>query len=86
MPTNSPASRRPKFSLIAGPQIHAAVERACGARAVRGGRLLREHEVEFQLDVFELRLRNETPTSLARFGLSANDDAVFHFPTGVDDV
>src|SRR5262249_45512347 len=36
-----------------------------------------------QFDIFELRLRNETPTSLTRSGLSANDDAVLHFPTGV---
>jgi hypothetical protein len=27
-----------------------------------GGRLLGEHEVELQFDIFELRLRNETPT------------------------
>src|SRR5262249_11392580 len=51
--------------------------------AVRGGRLLSEHKVEFQFDIFELRLRNETPTPLTRPGLSANDDAVLDFPTGV---
>src|SRR5439155_7382519 len=55
------AGLRPlKAHLIAGPQIHAAVVRACGTRAVRSGRLLGEHEVELQLEVFESRLRNET--------------------------
>src|SRR5205823_5789922 len=38
---------------------------------------------ELQFDIFELRLRNETRTSLTTIGLSANDDAVLHFPTGV---
>src|SRR5262245_15051236 len=55
----------PEVHLVTGPKIHAAVVRAVGARAVRGGRLLGEQEVELQLDVFESRLRDETPASLA---------------------
>src|SRR5439155_14778524 len=39
----------PEVHLIAGPQIHAAIVRACGTRAVRGGRLFGEHEHELQL-------------------------------------
>src|SRR5262245_50696426 len=70
----------PKVHLIAGPQRHAAVVRAVGTRAVRGGRLLGEHEIELQLEVFESRLRNQTPTSLTRSGLSAHDDAILDFP------
>src|SRR6185436_8321601 len=50
----------PEVHLIAGPQRHAAVVRAVGTQAVRGGRLLGEHEVELQLEVFESRLRSET--------------------------
>src|ERR1043166_6777776 len=73
----------PEVHLIAIPQIHAAVVRAGGTRAVRGGRLLGEHEIELQFDIFEFRLRNETPTSLTRSGLSANDDAILNFPTGL---
>src|SRR5262245_23689635 len=76
----------PEVNLIAGPQIHAAVVGAGGTRAVRVGRLLGEHKVELQLEVFVLRLRNETPTSLTWSGLSANDDAVLHFPAGVGGV
>src|SRR6185436_20861500 len=52
-------------------------------RAVRRGRLLGEHEVELQLEVFESRLRNETPSFLTGSGLSTNDDAVLHFPAGL---
>src|SRR6185295_17125520 len=73
----------PEVHLITGPQIHTAVVSAVGTRAVRSGRLFGEHEVELQLEVFESRLRNETPTFLTRSGLSANDDAVLHFPAGV---
>src|SRR5262245_23249655 len=73
----------PEVHLIAGPQRHAAVVRAFRARAVRGGRLFGEHEVQLQLDVFVLRPRNQTPTFLTRSGLSANDDAVLYFPAGV---
>src|SRR5205809_2795098 len=69
--------------LVAVPKIHAAVVRAGVTRAARGGRLLGEHEVELQFDIFEFPLRNETPPSLTRTGLSANDDAVLHFPTGL---
>src|SRR3954471_1974437 len=76
----------PEVHLIAGPKIHTAVVRAVGARAVRSGRLLGEHEVELQLDVFELRLRNETPTFLARSRLSANDDAILQLPARVSGV
>src|SRR4030095_3635523 len=59
----------PEVHLTAGSQIHPAVVRAGGARAVRSGRLLGEHEVKLQLEVFELRLRNETSTFLTRSGL-----------------
>src|SRR5260221_834954 len=69
--------------LIAIPKVHSAVVRACGTRAVRGGRLLGEHEVELQLEVFESRQRNEIPTFLTRPGLSTNDDAVLYFPARV---
>src|SRR6188474_2517786 len=58
----------PEVHLIAGPQRHAAVVGAIGTRAVRGSRLLGKHEVELQLEVFEFRLRNETPTPLTRSG------------------
>src|SRR6185503_19883570 len=54
--------------LIAGPQRHAAVVRACSTRAIRSGRLLGEHKVELQFEVFEAHLRNETSTSLTRSG------------------
>src|SRR5437867_1192573 len=73
----------PEVHLIAGPQIHAAVVGACGTRAVRGCRLLGKHEVDLQLEVFESRQRNETPTFLTRSCPSANDDAVLHFPAGL---
>ena len=73
----------PEVHLITGPQIHAAIVRAVATRTVRGGRLFGEYEVQLQLDILEFCLRNETPTFLTRSCLSANDDAVLHFPTGV---
>src|SRR5206468_9269565 len=80
--------------LVAGAQIHAAVVEArlvlAGVRLVgpddfRGAAraVFGQHEVELELDILELRLRDEAAAALTRRRLAADDDAVLHCPTHV---
>src|SRR4030095_13153029 len=80
--------------LVAGAQIHAAVVEArlvlAGVRLVgpddfRGAAraVFGQHEVELELDILELGLRNQAAAALTRSRLAADDDAVLHRPTHV---
>src|ERR1043166_1803475 len=73
----------PEVHLIAGAQVDATVVEAIGNRTVRGGRLLGEHKVELQNEIFESCLGNEAPAFLTWSGLPADNDALLHFPSGV---
>src|SRR5206468_3688475 len=84
----------PEVHLIAGPEVHAAVVEAgpvlAGVRLIRtddfGGAasaVLGEHEIELELDILELRLRDKAAAALTRRRLSADNDAVLNRPANI---